>query len=282
MPKNQYHYLIAGLPDLSLDEHKLWTPVSSFKEMLGKELEPEDYQQVKLVFLKEDNESLVKFLEKGEVDENPTGNYSQEDFTHQVELFSAIIPQENILPDYMVEALKEYHGDKENFDPVECSHMLAEGYYEYIQANGGDFLKAFSLFDHNLENFLTFMESKNHAMDPEQFLTGSSSFTNHLREHVNKTLTKDPDFEYFTEILCHLEIPFIAEKEMQYDQMRWQIIDEMTFFEYFTIDKILGYLLKMLILNRWRKLDHEAGELKLRGIIKKAQEFAVSSSLEEI
>lgn len=281
MPKYQYHYLIAGLPDLSIDEHKLWTPVSSFKKILRNELEAEDYEQVKLVFLKEDNANLVDFLDKGEIDEDTNGNYSLEDFKYQVELFSAIIPQENILPGYMVDVLKEYYGDKENFDAVECSHKLAEGYYDYIQENGGDFLKAYSLFDHNLENFLTFMESRNHAMDPEQFLTGSSGFTMHLREHINRTLTKDPDFEYFTEILCHLEIPFIAEKEMKYDQMRWQIIDEMTFFEYFSIDRILGYLFKMLILNRWRQLDHEAGELKLRAIIKKAQEFAISSSLEE-
>ncbi|MGC9344156.1 MAG: DUF2764 family protein, partial [Bacteroidales bacterium] len=263
MPKNQYHYFIAGLPDLKIDEQKLWTPIPTFKEILEKELEEEDFEQVKLVFLKEDNANLVEFLKKGEIDEKSTGNYSLEDFKYQVELFSAIIPQEDILPAYMVEVLKENYGDKENVDPVECSHKLANGYYEYVQEYGGDFLKTWNVFDHNLDNFVTFMESKHHAMDPGEFLTGTSNFTNHLREHVNRTLTKDPDFEYFTEILCHLEIPSIAEKEMQYDQMRWQIIDEMTFFEYFTIDKVMGYLLKMLILDRWRKLDHEAGELKL-------------------
>lgn len=281
MPKNQYHYFISGLPDLNIDEQKLWTPISTFKEILERELEVEDYEQVKLIFLKEDNANLVDFLDRGEIDEKSTGNYSLEDFKYQLELFSAIIPQDDILPAYMVQVLKEYYGDKEDFNSVECSHKLAEGYYEYLDENAGDFLRAWNVFDHNLDNFLTFMESRNHAMDPEEFLTGSSGFTNHLREHVNRTLTKDPDFEYFTEILCHLEIPSIAEKEMQYDQMRWQIIDEMTFFEYFTINKVLGYLIKMLILDRWRKLDHEAGELKLRGIIKKAQEFAISSSLEE-
>jgi len=277
----QYHYLIAGLPDISMDEHKLWTSVSDFRELLEKELEPEDFEQVKLIFLKEDNANLVRFLENGEIDEKAPGNYSLEDFKAQEELFSAIIPQEDILPEYMVEVLKAYYDDRENFNAVECSHQLAEGYFEYLQKQGGNFLKAYTLFDHNLENFLTFMESRNHAMDPERFLTGNSSFTNHLREHVNRTLTQDPDFDYFTEILCHLEIPSMAEKEMNYDRMRWQVIDEMTFFEDFTIDKVLGYLFKLLIIKRWQALDHEAGELRLRGIIKGAQEFAISGTTQE-
>jgi len=278
MSRNKYQYLIAGLPDLSLHDEKEWISVPDFREMLKKGLDSDDYEQVKLVFLRYDNENLVNYLEKGKINERLAANYRLEDFRNQEESFSSIIPEDDILPLYMVEVMKEFQGGKDNFNSLTYSHLIAQKYYQYIQENAGEFLRQYTTLEYDLANLLTYIESRNHAMDPEQFLTGSSSLTNHLREDVSRAMTKPPDFDLFTEIICYAELPAVAEKEMKYDELRWRMIDEMTFFEEFTIDRVLGYLFKMLIINRWTQLKHDQGEEKLRRIIRGAREFAISGA----
>ncbi len=272
--QNRYHYLIAGLPDLSFPERKEWISIPDFKIFLKDELESEDFEQVKLVFLKDDNYNLVKFLETGEIDEDKAGNYSLEDFKEQKEQSSAIVPEEIILPRYMIEVMNLYIADDADFDPVSCSHIVAEKYYEYVQEKGSSFMKDYTHFDYNLDNLLSFVEAGKYEMDQEKFITGKNELTTHLKNYISRPLVKDPEFDLFTDVIAISELPSIAEKEMKYDQLRWQLIDDMIFFEEFTIDWVLGYLHKMFIVRRWAELKHEEGEEKLRNIIRGAKEHA--------
>jgi hypothetical protein len=277
MSTDRYHYLISGLPDLHLEQEKVWTTVTEFKKQLEFELHPEDYEQVKLVFLRKDHENLLEFLKSGTVDESNGANYSLQDYKAQVDLFSAIIPQPDILPTYMADELREYSDDKD-FNSVECSQELAESYHDYLMEHGGSFIREYTRLEYDIANLLTYLESRNHAMDPGEFLTGDSALTSHLREHLTKSMTKPADFDLFTEIICYAELPSIVEKEMKYDQLRWRLIDELLFFEAFTVDRVLGYLYQLMMIERWADLDEEKGEAQLRKIIKGAQEFAFSGT----
>lgn len=305
--QNQYHCFIAGLPDISFDDHKEWVDMPSFKKILKENLHPDDYRQVEMVFLEEDNRTLTQFLagereqsgdtpsaagkqsgsEKQSDDDTqysnkqqPTdaGNFSYEDYNEQLEIFSAILPPDDILPPYMVEVMKEIHEkeDEEKTDMLQIGHRLAEGYYSYIMANGSPFLKAFTEFNYNLKNLVAFTKGGDHGMEQEKFITGASEHAAHLRNYTGKSLAKDPEFEFFEEILSYSNNTSFAEEERKYDRLRWQRAEEMTFFEYFTIDSILGYLQQMKIIARWAPLDKASGEEKLRDIVNNAwQEPAV-------
>jgi len=277
MNEDRYHYLIAGLPDLHLEQEKSWISVPDFKDVLSHELHPDDFDLVKLVFLRRDNENLVEFLKSGTINEDNGANFSLEDFRSQIDLFSAIIPQPDILPGYMTRILADYQGEDE-FNHIECSQRLAESYYQYVMENGSPFLRKFFELEYDIANLLTYLEARNHAMDPEEFLTGDSELTQHLREHLSKSMTKPADFDLFTEIICFAELPSIEEKEMKYDDLRWRLIEELIFFEAFTIDRILGYLMKLMMIERWTILDHDRGEMELRKIIQGAQEFAIAGA----
>lgn len=275
MSPDRYHYLIAGLPDLHLEQEKIWISVADFKKQLEFELYPEDFEQVKLVFLRKDHENLLDFLKSGTVDEENGANYSPEDFKAQTDLFSAIIPQPDILPSYMAELLSDYWGDRE-FESLECSQRLAGHYYQHVMQYGCPFLREYTRLEYDIANLLTYIETRNHALDPGDFLTGNSELISHLREHLTKSMTQPADFDLFNEIICFAELPSIEEKEMKYDQMRWRLIDELLFFESFTIDRVIGYLFQLMMIDRWSRLDHDQGEAQLRKIIKGAQEYAVS------
>jgi hypothetical protein len=273
MSQHRYHYLISGLPDLTFDEQKEIFTISDFKQILKDSLHEEDYEQVKLVFLKDDNENLVNFLETGEVKTDLHGSFTEADFKEMREDTSFLNPGEDKFPSYMTEVMKKAEGD-EKFNRIDYRHLLADRYYDHIMHNGETFLKEFTRLEYNIENLRAFIESGRYKMDQERFITGSSSLAAHLRQSVSRSLTKDPEFDLFDEVLSISEIRSIAEKEMKFDQLKWQLIDEMTFFEYFNINWILGYLHKLFILRRWARLDSQSGEDKLRNIITGLEEYA--------
>ena len=44
------------------------------------------------------------------------------------------------------------------------------------------------------------------------------------------------------------------------DQLRWKMIDQINALAYFEIDVLLGYLIKLMLVERWISLDEVAGK----------------------
>ncbi|MDZ7740174.1 MAG: DUF2764 family protein [Bacteroidales bacterium] len=272
MINNQYHCFISGLPDISFDSRRAWIDIPDFKRMLKENLQPHDYRQAEMVFLEDDNRTLARFMAGDEIENGGAGNYTIDDYREQLEIFSAILPPDDILPDYMVEVIREVHEaeDERKADILQTEHRLAEGYYSYIMANGSPFLKAFTQLNYNIKNLVAFIKAGEHGMEQERFITGSAGHAAHLRNYAGRNLSKDPEFEFFDEIISYSSTASFAEEERKYDRLRWQQAEDMTFFEDFSIDRILGYLQKMRILARWSPLDKNSGEEKLRDIVNSA------------
>ena len=276
MNHHQYYCLIAGLPDLSFDEPVEWTPVPTFKRMLEKELEPEDFFQVRLVFQREDHRNLFRYLESGKVDPEIGGNFTLRDFKKQERLFSSIIPQEDLLPPYMVRVMKELQSAEAELDKAATSHLLAGDYLDYILEHGCRFLRAYTCFEYDLANLLTYMEAGRHDMDPKRFITGNTSHAEHLRQSVSRIPSRDHEFEFFDEILSLSEVTSLSERELRFDAMRWERIDELIFFEDFDINRILGYLFKLMIVSRWPGLTRQKGDANLRNLLRETEAEYVS------
>jgi len=268
----KYHCLIAGLPELDLSSRKAWIGPKDFRMQLEAELHPDDFAMVKLLFLRLDNEQLVDFIENGSFERIEASNFSLEDFQYQVEQFDAILPDEDLLPPYMVDMLRKYQQPESNPDRVEVERIVADRYYDYIMEHGNDFLKEYTEFEYNTSNLLAYVEAGNHATDPWKSISGDTVFVRNLREDKSVTMAASAGFEMFNEITCYAELPFLSDKEMRYDEVRWRMIEEMAFFDEFTVDSILAYLMKILLIGRWTKLEKDAGEEKLRGIVEVARQ----------
>ena len=282
MMERKYHYLIAGLPDLHFGEFKEWTPLPAFYRSLRRDLHPDDCRMVKLMLLKEDNDHLLSFLQTGEVHHARHGNFNADDFKEQISLFSSILPAKDILPPYMVNILRKHEYREEEPDFVQYSHELAEGYYHHVMEHGSRFLKTFTIFNYNLDNLLAFMKAREFGMDPKRFITGDSGLTKHLEHASDKILTADPEFDWFEEISAIACISPFSEAELKADNLRWRIIDDLTFFEDFSLDWILGYIQKMQIINRWSQLDIATGEKKLRKLAdRRAHEIPIQADWSE-
>jgi len=76
----QYHHLIAGLPDITLDDSKQAYSVYDFKEEVYGILSCRDKALLNLFFLKYDNLNLLRWLENEEAELDERGTFSKDDF----------------------------------------------------------------------------------------------------------------------------------------------------------------------------------------------------------
>lgn len=69
--KNNYYCLIAGLPEVFLDDRKLSLSVNGFRELAQGALKKEDMKLMNLFFLPADNKQVLRLLNKMEPDTTP-------------------------------------------------------------------------------------------------------------------------------------------------------------------------------------------------------------------
>lgn len=59
----------------------------------------------------------------------------------------------------------------------------------------------------------------------------------------------------------------ILARERGIDDILWKKADELTTFHYFDIDTVLGFFVKLKIIDRWLRLDEEAGRAMFRKLV---------------
>jgi ABC-type nitrate/sulfonate/bicarbonate transport system substrate-binding protein len=65
--------------------------------------------------------------------------------------------------------------------------------------------------------------------------------------------------EYIEDLLQIFEIENLKDRELKLDFHKWHFLENATFFNYFTIEKVLAFLQKLFIAERWIHLDPEKG-----------------------
>jgi hypothetical protein len=240
-------------------------------------VEPEDYEQVSLIFLLGDNDNLVEYLKNGQLENPSMGNYSLEDFSSFVGDMDSV-SHGHELPPYMQDLIRDHFDEAKTTDPLEYPKILAEGYYTYVMEKATPFLKSYIEFDYNLKNLITAYKVGKHGVFDKDKIFGSNSLAQHLQSPTGKNLVSDGDFDFFDEIYRIALDQSFAEAERKTDYLRWRVIEDMMFFEYFTINKIIGYILKLQIISRWEHLTRDAGEKRLRSIISGIMEKASNDS----
>ena len=78
---------------------------------------------------------------------------------------------------------------------------------------------------------------------------------------------EEPEFKESAKLQTILEGHDILARERGIDDLYWDKIDEITLFDYLNFDKILGMIVKMMIIRRWLILDEEAGRQMFKKLV---------------
>jgi hypothetical protein len=257
--KNQYHCLIAGLPDLMFEDGKFPFTLLQFKGELEHDLTGEDYNLIRLLFLPFDHKNLIDFLLKKDQKPSPLGNFTIDDFEEQISRLHAILEEEPLLPQYMIDFIRDFEDEEKEIPEESFERILTEGYYSYVSQAGNDFFRQWFEFELNTRNILTALISRKHQRDLSEELIGQTSVTQDLIATQKKSLEIMTDDDYLNNLSQLGEEEDFYQRERKADLLKWDYLDEHTFFHYFTIEKVIGYLIKLFIVFRWKALDKETG-----------------------
>lgn len=252
--KREYHYLVAGLPDIVIGQSKVSLKVADFKADLRQFLHPDDFQQVEMLFLRFDNQNLLNLLQKKESQWDPMGKFSPEQMEHGMEDVAVGLPL------YMKVFYSAFKEDTPLVSGMSWENQLTQLYYDHVLAHTSDFLKAWLTFEQDIKNMLSAISARRHGFPLDGQLIGKNEVTEAIQRSHARDFGLANEYPYIEKLLKIEEQTDLLERERTIAQIKWDYIDELNTFNYFTIDKILGFLLKLISFERWSNLDPEAGK----------------------
>ena len=268
---SQYYYLVTGLPELSLEDNKLNYTVSDFKTEFYPQLSSEDQKLVDLYYLKFDNVNLLKLLKNREAVIDSRGNFTADQFVAVFKQFNeeGVIASPGSLPPYLIKFVQAYLTQQEEGTPNEVlvEDWLAGLYYEYAMQCKNDFVSSWFEFNLNSNNVLVALAARKYKMQIAPLVVGETEVCQALKTSNARDFGLTSELDYFDQLLKISETEDLVEREKRLDQLRWKWMEDKTFFDYFSIERLYVFLLQLEIIERWISLDKEKGNQMFREII---------------
>lgn len=268
----KYYYLIAGLPNISLDDNKTPFSVDEFRSELEGMLTSKDRKMLDLFFLTFDNKNLINLLQHPEKERDPRGVYSDFDFK---EVITALREEEplpkNGLPAYMIPFLNDYLAE-ENKETEENKNLSWEDrlsglYYAYAMQHSNHFIAQWYELNLNINNVLTAITARKYDLDRSRFIVGNNEIAQSLRTSNARDFGLGDSVDYLADLQRITEETDLLAREKKLDQLKWNWLEEQTFFKTFDVESVFAYMLKLEMIERWTSLDRVAGERTFRELI---------------
>lgn len=146
------------------------------------------------------------------------------------------------------------------------SDSLDEDFYADALRSGNRFIRGYFRFDLNLRNAkVRYLNARLGRPEGQDLLTGENPEA------------EDADFEGFRFRTGEFEEAAAVEeilagedllaREKGLDEMVWKKVEDLTTFDYFDIEAVLGFIAKLRIADRWLALDPEEGRERFRRLV---------------
>lgn len=277
----EYYYLVAGLPDLFLDQEKKEVNIIKLKDEMQELLHPHDYSLVELIHYEYDNYNFLNHILKRKQEFNPLGKFPAEtygDLDEKIELF----------PDYIQQFYKWYSGKSEEIDELYNDEQsdkekiekiyevrFYEFFYRFISQQDNSFIKVWFSFLRDYNNILSAINCRKTGKDIASQLVGTGDIVDALVKSQAPDFGLKKEVDYIEQLLQISEISSVIERERKLDLLKWERSEDIITFNYFTIERILAFFVKAAIATRWVKLDPKIGDELFRKLVHDLRETYV-------
>ncbi|MDH6357849.1 DUF2764 domain-containing protein [Parabacteroides sp. PF5-9] len=281
---SKYYCLIAGLPNIALDDSKLPFTITEFRDELDGILTSEDKKMIDLFFLKFDNKNLIEQARFPDRDPDPRGSITYDEF---MGLFTALKEEENPpknehIPPYFEKFFKAYLAaeGKESALRIPWEDQLASLYYAYAMTNKNKFVADWFELNLNINNLLAAITARKYGLEKADYIVGENDIAQALRTSNARDFGLGDSVEYLPALQRIAEESDLYVREKKIDQLKWEWLEENTFFKTFDIESVFAYMLKVEMIERWVTLDKATGEKTFRELVG-AMKKGSDSALEE-
>ena len=214
-----------------------------------------------------DNGYVLILLKDKEAEIDKRGNYSAAELTEYISMLregGEISPKE--FPVYLSTFITDYLNTPAESTVLHEDH-LATLYYEYAMKCGNKFVAAWFEFNLNINNILVAFTSRKFKWDIASNIVGNTEVCEALRTSSARDFGLSGEVDVFESLVKISEITELVEREKKLDALRWNWMEDAIFFDYFTVERIFAFLLKLEMIERWISLDKERGNQLFRSII---------------
>lgn len=148
-------------------------------------------------------------------------------------------------PPFSFERFIEICADKISQDDIDLLKLVREG---RVYAGPQATLKKWRAFDTALRNELVKIRASRKHLDPLKYLRGED----YIEPYISRIA------------MAAYRNPSIMEAERLLDQEKWRCLDELALGHYFDLDFLIVYALKLLILERWERINSADKSLLLK------------------
>lgn len=264
---SSYHCLVAGLPDIAFDGAKCPYSVERFKEEIYPSLSSADANVVDLILLEWDNANVLSILRHGEEARlEQFGCYNREELFAIVEAAKCgDVPAKGV-HEYLPRFL-EYYFAHETVENIVWENVVSAYYYGYATSCTNRFVAEWFTFNLNVNNILVAMTARKYKLGVENVVIGDGEVAEALRTSGARDFGLVGTLDYIEDVQRLNENSRLQERERQLDDMRWRWLEENSVFCYFTVERLFVFLQKLIIVERWAKLDAESGMEKYNEMI---------------
>ena len=277
---SNYYCLVAGMPDVAFDGSKSAYTVERFKEEIYPELSATDATCVDLFFLERDNANILNILRHG--DDAVIGQYGCYSRQELEEIISSAKNGDtpiNGIPAYIYRFVEHYMSNEGNANII-WEDLLSAYYYDYTTGCANGFIADWFTFNKNVNNILVAFAARKYKMSIAEAVIGDGEIADALRTSGARDFGLTGTLDYFESIQRLNENDRLQERERQLDEIRWKWLEDNSVFNYFTVERLFVFLLKLSIIERWSKLDADKGMERYNEMIAELKSGMDSKSVE--
>ena len=268
MFSTEYYYLVAGLREWTLDSDTKGFDVREILDEIVGDLTNDDRKAVELLYAYYDCENLIARRAKRNR-HNSLGNLS-------VEQIDEVLEERHygLLPKRVAEVVKLYveASDEDRDEDIKLDERFEravfEAYYAETAASSCKFLRGWGEFDRNLRNIAAAVAAREAGRVVKDVTVGGGEIVEQLGRSSAADFGLRGELQYIDVVIAAVsDEKNIVEKERKIDAIRWAEAEDIAVFDFFNINFILSYLVKVNIVARWTMLSPEVGRQMLERLI---------------
>lgn len=261
-----YYYLVAGLPDISLEDGKLSYTISDFRAESYGDLSAKDQALIDLFYLKYDHADLLSLLKDKDAVTQGKGNFSSEDLLQLIASVKEGEKPDAKFPSYLYDFIAQYLALPAD-ELYKAENLLASAYYAYAMKSKNPFIVSWFEFNLNINNILAAFAARKYKMNVAEVIVGDTDVCEMLRTSNARDFGLSETLDYFEPLQRLVETDDLVEREKKVDQLKWKWLEDASFFHYFTVERLFVFLLQLEMIERWVLLDKEKGSELFRQMI---------------
>lgn len=261
-----YYYLVAGLPDISLEDGKLSYTISDFRAEFYGDLSAKDQALIDLFYLKYDHADLLSLLKDKDAVTQGKGNFSSEDLLQLIASVKEGEKPDAKFPSYLYDFIAQYLALPAD-ELYKAENLLASAYYAYAMKSKNPFIASWFEFNLNINNILAAFAARKYKMNVAEVIVGDTDVCEMLRTSNARDFGLSETLDYFEPLQRLVETDDLVEREKKVDQLKWKWLEDASFFHYFTVERLFVFLLQLEMIERWVLLDKEKGSELFRQMI---------------